>query len=93
MMIIIITITLSTSSAIIFKIADGVKPTLAELEKFDRRVDSVEVKMDVESQSFIIGDVVEVVEGSMTALQGKVIKIDGKMVTIQSKHEEFKVCL
>ncbi|ESO00069.1 hypothetical protein HELRODRAFT_192720 [Helobdella robusta] len=74
-------------------IIDGVTPTLSELEKFDHQPEAVEVKSLTEAQTFVKDDVVEVVEGAMTAMQGKVIKIDGKRVTIQPSHVEFKAPL
>ena len=37
------------------------------------------------------GDVVEVCEGELIHLQGKVVSISGDTVTIQPKHEELTV--
>ena len=50
-----------------------------------------EAKASDDGHNLVTGDIVEVIEGSMLAMQGKVVKIDGKRITIQPKHEEFKV--
>ena len=39
------------------------------------------------------GDMVEVCEGDLMNLHGKVISIDGDTVTIMPKHEDIKVCV
>ena len=38
------------------------------------------------------GDMVEVAEGELVHLQGKVIKVDGNKITLLPKHEDLKVC-
>ena len=38
------------------------------------------------------GDIVEVSEGQLMHLQGKVINVEGDVVTIMPKHEDLKVC-
>ena len=42
------------------------------------------------THNFIPGDVVEVCEGELVHLQGKVISIDGNKVTMLPKHEDLK---
>jgi len=37
------------------------------------------------------GDMVEVAEGELVHLQGKIISIDGNKVTMLPKHEDLKV--
>ena len=37
------------------------------------------------------GDVVEVVEGDLTNLQGKVLSVEGDTITILPRHEDLKV--
>ena len=37
------------------------------------------------------GDVVEVCEGQLMHLQGKVINVEGDVITIMPKHEDLKV--
>jgi transcription elongation factor SPT5 len=41
--------------------------------------------------NFESGDMVEVCEGELIHLQGKVIKIDGNKITVMPKHEDLKV--
>ena len=41
--------------------------------------------------NFVSGDIVEVCEGELIHLQGKVIGIDGNKITMLPKHEELKV--
>ena len=41
--------------------------------------------------SFAPGDNVEVIEGELIHLQGKILSIDGNTVTIMPKHEDLKV--
>ena len=40
---------------------------------------------------FAPGDHVEVIEGELTHLQGRVISVDGNKVTMIPKHEELQV--
>ena len=37
------------------------------------------------------GDIVEVSEGQLMHLQGKVINVEGDVITIMPKHEDLKV--
>lgn len=39
------------------------------------------------------GDVVEVTEGDLMNLQGKVISVDGNTVTVLPRHEDLKVIM
>lgn len=77
-------------------IAEGVKPTLAELEKFEDTPEGAEVELVPEKQqgevnhSLIPGDVVEVCEGELVHLQGKVISVDGNKITMMPKHEDLR---
>lgn len=43
------------------------------------------------THSFSTGDNVEVSEGELINLQGKIIAIDGYMITVMPKHEDLKV--
>lgn len=43
------------------------------------------------THSFSTGDNVEVSEGELINLQGKIIAIDGSMITVMPKHEDLKV--
>ncbi|XP_037068165.1 transcription elongation factor SPT5-like, partial [Pollicipes pollicipes] len=75
--------------------AEGVKPTLSELEKFEEQPESLDMELahsakTEEGHSFTPGDNVEVVEGELINLQGTIVKIDGTKVTIMPKHEDLK---
>ncbi|XP_037941667.1 transcription elongation factor SPT5-like [Teleopsis dalmanni] len=83
-----------TMSAIL---ADGVKPSLAELERFEEQPEDVNleivssVKDDPSStHSFSMGDNVEVCIGDLENLQAKIIAIDGGMITVLPKHQDLK---
>ena len=43
------------------------------------------------THNFAPGDVVEVCEGELIHLQGKIIRCDGNKITIMPKHEDLKV--
>ncbi|XP_015121054.1 transcription elongation factor SPT5 [Diachasma alloeum] len=86
-----------TTSAII---AEGVKPTLSELEKFEEAPEGIDIELsgtngaigkdDVAvTHSFSTGDNVEVCEGELMNLQGKIVSIDGNMIMVLPKHEEL----
>jgi hypothetical protein len=46
---------------------------------------------DAEKHNFATGDNVEVCEGELAHLQGKIVAIDGGKITIIPKHEDLKV--
>ncbi|CAH1787389.1 unnamed protein product [Owenia fusiformis] len=78
-------------------VAEGVKPTLSELEKFEDQPDNMEMELIPRSggsgevtHSFIPGDNVEVAEGELINLQGKVISVDGNKIIMMPKHEDLK---
>ncbi|KAL5006667.1 hypothetical protein ScPMuIL_015473 [Solemya velum] len=77
-------------------VAEGVKPTLTELERFEDTPEGAEVELiPAKSEGGIIhklspGDVVEVCEGELIHLQGKVISIDGNKIMMLPKHEDLK---
>ncbi|XP_050528821.1 transcription elongation factor SPT5 [Daktulosphaira vitifoliae] len=78
---------------------DGVKPTLSELEKFEETPEGIDIELPVSkdnaanSQAISAGDNVEVCTGELINLQGKVLSIDGDMVTIMPKHDDLKMPL
>ncbi|XP_066144783.1 transcription elongation factor SPT5 isoform X1 [Euwallacea fornicatus] len=77
-------------------IVDGVKPTLAELERFEEQPEGIDLELPTEKDdksvmhSFSAGDNVEVSEGELINLQGKIISIEGSTITIMPKHEDLK---
>lgn len=84
-----------TMSAIL---VEGVKPTLAELEKFEEQPEETSIELAVAAKddptqvhSFSMGDNVEVCVGDLENLQAKIIAIDGTMITVMPKHEDLKV--
>lgn len=85
-----------TMSAIL---AEGVKPTLSELEKFEEQPEEVNLELSVSSKdsemlqgihSFSMGDNVEVCSGDLENLQATIIAIDCGMITVMPKHEDLK---
>ncbi|PIO68445.1 Supt5 repeat protein [Teladorsagia circumcincta] len=77
-------------------IAEGVKPTLAELERFQDT--SEDLKKELESTTvkdnshfFAPGDNVEVTEGELVNLRGKVVSVDGPKVVMLPDHEDLKM--
>ena len=76
-------------------LAEGVKPTLSELEKFEEAPEGMSIELSSsaekeEMHNFSTGDRVEVVEGELLNLQGSVIGIDGTKITIMPKHDDLK---
>uniref|UniRef100_A0A3Q3NAI6 Transcription elongation factor SPT5 n=1 Tax=Mastacembelus armatus TaxID=205130 RepID=A0A3Q3NAI6_9TELE len=76
-------------------ITDGVKPTLSELEKFEDQPEGIDLEVVTESgkereHNLQAGDNVEVCEGELINLQGKILSVDGNKITIMPKHEDLK---
>lgn len=73
-------------------IVDGVKPTLSELESTEEHsLDQAELQLGAEKEiKFAPGDKVEVAEGELIHLQGKVLSVDGSKVTMLPDHSELK---
>ncbi|XP_030848891.1 transcription elongation factor SPT5 [Strongylocentrotus purpuratus] len=78
-------------------IAEGIKPTLSELERFEDKPEDIDVELVARSKSskekshsFAPGDNVEVVEGELIHLQGKVKSVDGNTILVLPKHEDLK---
>lgn len=85
-----------TMSAIL---AEGVKPTLAELERFEEQPEEVNIELSVSAKdvdmlsgthSFSMGDNVEVCSGDLENLQATIIAIDSGMITVMPKHQDLK---
>ncbi|CAG2112451.1 unnamed protein product [Medioppia subpectinata] len=74
---------------------DGVKPTLSELEKFEEHPEGIELQLsestiaEDKGHSFSPGDTVEVCEGELAHLLGKIITIDGNKITMIPRHEDL----
>ncbi|XP_077466681.1 transcription elongation factor SPT5 [Stigmatopora argus] len=76
-------------------ITDGVKPTLSELEKFEDQPEGIDLEVVTESgkereHNLQAGDNVEVCEGELINLQGRILSVDGNKITIMPKHEDLK---
>ena len=76
-------------------LAEGVKPTLAELERFEETPEGLDIEIATADKEevahrFSNGDMVEVTEGELQNMQGKVIAIDGSKITIIPMHEDLK---
>jgi len=76
-------------------IAEGVKPTLTELERFEETPEGLDIEIasaDKEeiAHKFSTGDSVEVIEGELQNLQGRIMAIDGGKITIMPKHDDLK---
>jgi transcription elongation factor SPT5 len=75
-------------------LAEGVKPTLSELEKFEEAPEGISIEIsttDKEEQAhnFSTGDNVEVIEGELVNLQGSVLAVDGSKITIKPNHKDL----
>lgn len=75
---------------------DGVKPSLTELEMFQESVDDLKKELETatirdKTHNFAPGDNIEVIEGELVNLRGKVLSIDGDKVVIRPDHEDLKV--
>ncbi|XP_063718499.1 transcription elongation factor SPT5-like [Symsagittifera roscoffensis] len=78
-------------------VTDGVEPGVAELEKFEESVHSIEVnaissKGEIK-QNLAVGDNVQVIEGDLKNLEGKIVKIENGKATMMPKHEDLKDAL
>jgi len=75
-------------------LAEGVKPTLAELEKFEEAPEGMSIEIsatDKEDQvhNFATGDHVEVTEGELVNLQGTILAVDGAKITMKPNHKDL----
>ncbi len=75
-------------------LAEGVKPSLSELERFEEAPEGIDIELPGEKEeaahNFATGDNVEVTEGELVNLQGKVMAVDGAKITMMPKHEDLK---
>lgn len=72
------------------------KPSLTELERFQETTD--DLKKDLENMvskekrhHFVPGDNIEVMDGELVNLRGKVQSVDGDKIVIMPEHEDLKV--
>lgn len=81
-------------------VSDGVKPTLAELEKFEEAPENADLELNGTvttdatatgiTHYFSPGDNVEVAEGELLNLQAKVVSVDGDIVKVLPKHKDLQ---
>lgn len=76
----------------------GVKPSLSELEKFEESPEVVDIdvssgKDDGPGHNFSAGDNVEVCNGELVNLHGKIISIDGNTIMVMPKHDSLNVSI
>ncbi|KAL7286586.1 hypothetical protein TKK_0019213 [Trichogramma kaykai] len=81
-------------------VSDSVKPTLSEIESFEENPENVNLELNqndpftsqkgIVTHSFSVGDNVEVCEGELANLLGKVISVDGNSVQVAANHEQLK---
>lgn len=79
---------------------DGVKPTLAELDRFEEHPEGMEIQLtestlasEDSGHSFAPGDNVEVFDGDLNGLTGKILKIEGSQITMLPNHEDLNTPL
>lgn len=67
------------------------------MEKFEEAPEGVDIEVptggkdEIASHTFSTGDNVEVCQGELVHLRGKVVAIDGNFITVVPKHEDLKV--
>ena len=84
-------------------IVEGVKPKLAELERFEEQPEGIDLELAAEKDDktgvnasthmFSPGDNVEVAEGELINLEGKILSIDGSFITVKPKHIDLHEAL
>ena len=75
-------------------IVEGVKPTLSELERFQETSEDLKSELAAtvvadSAPELVPGDRVEVCEGELINLRGKVTSVDGERVTILPEHQDL----
>ena len=81
-------------------VSEGVKPTLSEIESFEECPENADIELNEQIITTVIegkdkncgfsaGDNVEVREGELVNLCGKVIAVDGLTVTVMPNHKEL----
>uniref|UniRef100_A0A915A8U5 Transcription elongation factor SPT5 n=5 Tax=Parascaris univalens TaxID=6257 RepID=A0A915A8U5_PARUN len=79
-------------------LVDGVKPSLSELEKFQETTDDLKKELEgtrvkERAYTFAPGDYVEVADGELVNLRGRVQSVDGEKVVVLPDHEDLKEAL
>ena len=75
-------------------LSEGVKPTLAELEKFEEAPEGMSIEISTTEKedqihNFATGDNVEVTEGELVNLQGTILAVDGSKITMKPNHKDL----
>ena len=74
---------------------EGVKPTLAELERFEEHPEGMEIHLtestlaEDRGHSFAAGDNIEVISGELKGLTGKILTIEGNLIKMLANHEDL----
>lgn len=69
------------------------------MEKFEEAPEGIDIEVptsaagkdDAVTHQFSAGDYVEVCEGELMHLQGKIVSIDGNMIIVMPKHDDLTV--
>ena len=75
-------------------LAEGVKPTLQELEKFEEAPEGMSIEVSTtekedQAHNLCTGDNVEVIEGELVNLQGTIMSVDGPKITMKPNHKDL----
>lgn len=78
--------------------SDGVTPTLSELEKFELSPETISLELGDSGTAtaskiinhFSTGDNVEVCDGELLNLRGKIIAVDNDTITMMPQHDDLK---
>ncbi|CDW52049.1 Transcription elongation factor SPT5 [Trichuris trichiura] len=88
-----------------YLLADGIKPNLNELEKFQDDVEDLKNECTMRQREYVLlantivkddghhlmaGDNVEVIEGELSNLRGKVLSVDGNKIALLPYHPDLK---
>ncbi|OTF71479.1 transcription elongation factor SPT5-like protein, partial [Euroglyphus maynei] len=73
---------------------EGVKPTLAELERFEEHPEGMEIQIteslaEDRGHSFSSGDNIEVISGELKGLTGKILTIEGNLIKMLANHKDL----
>lgn len=78
-------------------ISGGVKPTLSELEMFEDNPEESHFEMpgneNIIEHNFCPGDNVEVCQGELTGLTGRILSVEGKRIVVMPFHDSLTEAL